>query len=127
MEQVLVLLVQFLLEVGLELLVYFPFDWPWADKNRNGNFGCFGLLLFAGLGCGTGALANLFLHHLLIPWAWLREVNLLLAPLFSGYVSWLVAKWRSGRTAGDRPFWHFWSAFVFTLGFVLIRFAFGSC
>jgi hypothetical protein len=125
MEEIIVLLLQGIIECGIELLAWLPFDLAVGGApDRGGSWGV-GVVLFLVIGAGMGALMNALTPHLLLPYPWLREANLVLAPFASGWLSWMLAKWRLKKNDRARPARSFWYAFCFTLGFVVVRFAWG--
>jgi hypothetical protein len=74
----------------------------------------------------VGALSLLFASHLLIHSAPLRVVNLIVAPIVSGGLSYLIAVWRRTRGARTCPRTHFWTAFWFVLAFGAVRLAYAA-
>ena len=132
MEEILVLILQFLLELGLELLGscdFFDF-FPTSSTTRkaaNETDGCIGFsfaFMLAGALCGL--LVNAVHSKMLIPFAWLRIVNLCAAPLLSGGLSYYIAVRRRERAPHINPWTRFWFGFSYTLAFVVIRFAYGT-
>lgn len=127
MEEMLTVIIQFVLELLLEVLANLPFDWPSRKRSEpeSGN-----TLLHSLPWCGGGALLGglslLLLPHSLIRLPALRIANLLLAPPLSGAVSWWLTQQRSRGNANLLPRYHFWRAFSFTLGLVAVRFAYVS-
>jgi hypothetical protein len=132
MEEVLAVLIQLVLEVGLQLFGSIGFDAATERRrstNKDGEThehdGCGWLVLFAVFGAICAAISLIFAPKLLLPNLGLRIANLVLAPLIAGGLSYLVAlKVWSAR--GQSPQHHFWRAFCFALAFGLIRFAYAS-
>lgn len=118
MEEILVAVLQVLLEFGLELLLYGGLDLA-AERADRERPGCVFVGLFALFGAGLGAIANAVHPRPVLPFPWLRLTNLVVAPFAAGGLSWLVARWRRRG-----PALAFGTAFVFVLGFNLVRFAF---
>lgn len=127
MEEILIVILQFLFEFILNVLGNIPFDWPSQNRTKPEPEGislrCF--LWFCG-GCALAGLSLLIVKHTMIDVAALRVVNLVFAPVSSAFISQAIAR----RRARDNPFIiprnHFWQAFWFTLGLVIIRFAYAS-
>lgn len=124
MEEVLVVVLQGLVELGAELLVYAGLSVPW--DREDGRYGCGVVFIFALLGGVTGAVANLFMPRLLLPWPEARVLALFLGPVVAGTLSFWVTKWRNAYGAKMSPWEHFWTAFVFVLLFDIVRFAYGK-
>ncbi|MBY0231704.1 MAG: hypothetical protein K2W96_20655 [Gemmataceae bacterium] len=123
MEELLSVLGSGLIEFLLEMLVYFGFDLRW--RNKDGSLGCGYLLVFFVLGAVTGALFNLAVPRLLLPYPALRVLALLLGPPAAGAASYGLACLRKSHGARVQPAEHFWTALVFALAFDLVRFAYG--
>jgi hypothetical protein len=127
MEEVLVVAVQFVVEVLLQGLVYLPFDVPLSRDEKTGEpAGCGWGLGYAVAGGVVGGLSLLVASHLLIHSPALRVANLFVAPLASGGLSYLVAVWRLSRGAKTFPRTHFWTAFWFVLAFGAVRLAYAA-
>jgi hypothetical protein len=126
-EEVLVLILQGLFEVGLEVFFYAGLAWPWPnDKQDSAGFWAGGGVLFFVVGGVLGLLFTLIFPKLLLPYGWLRMANLVLAPAASGLFAWYVARWRRTRTPGVVPQQHAVFAVLFTLAFAAVRFAYGQ-
>ncbi len=127
MEELLIIIFQFLFEFVLNVLSGIPFDWP--SKNRKIPepesilLQCF--LWFCG-GCLLAGVSLLIFKRTLISIPALRIVNLVLAPIVSGLVSRSIASRRSLDNKFIVPRNHFWYAFWFTLGLVIIRFTYAT-
>ncbi len=127
MEELLTVIIQFVLELLLEVLANLPIDWPSRKRSTPESTSVFWqCLLWCGGGALLGGLSLLLLPHSLIQLPPLRIANLLLAPLLSGAVSWWLTQQHSRRNANLLPRYHFWRAFGFTLGLVALRFAYAS-
>lgn len=127
MEELLLTLLQFLFEFALEILGNIPFDWPSRHRTtpEPGNIALGCLLWFSG-GCLLAGASLLIVQHSLIALPALRMANLGLAPIVSAVLSQTIAKHRAKHNPYLVPRNHFWQAFWFTLGLVLIRFMFAS-
>ena len=125
MEDLLVAILQFLFEFAFDVLSNIPFDWPSKNRRTPEPEGialrCF--LWFCG-GCLLAGISLLVVRHTIITFAALRLANLVLAPLASAYLSQGIARRRSVNNPFIVPRNHFWQAFWFTPGLVLVRFAY---
>src|SRR2546423_9362937 len=109
MEEIIVLLVQVVVEILLQAVVYLPFDLSFYRDEKSGErSGCGWMVLYLVLGGGVGALSLLFAPRLVLDSIGLRVGNLLLAPLAASGLSWAVSEWRRGRGAVVSPRSHFW-------------------
>lgn len=132
MEEIVALLIQLVLEVGLQLVGSIGLDFATESRRthrKNGETqerdGYGWLVLFAVFGGICGGLSLIFAPKLLLPNLGLRIANLIVAPLLAGGLSYLVAVfvWAPrGQSAGH----HFWRGFWFALAFGLVRFAYAG-
>lgn len=127
MEEILVIIIQFLFEVILNSIMNIPFDWP--SKNRltaePGSIWLTCLLWFLGASL-LGWVSLIFFKHTLIAISGLRIANLILAPLLSAFISKVIASKRAENNQFIVPNNHYWQAFWFTLGFTMVRFAYAT-
>lgn len=130
MEEIVALLIQIILEVGLQLFGSIGFDWAASSTTRRKKGGevqeedgCGWLMVFAILGAVCGGLSLIFAPKLLLPHVGLRVANLILAPLIAGGLSYLIAAF-VWSARGQSPRHHFWRGFWFALLFGLVRFAY---
>jgi hypothetical protein len=128
MEEFLIILLQALAEFLIELMMYGGLDFlsykMWDSEEQE--LGCGWSFIFLVIGGLLGMLVN-FLHpRAVLPWAWLRILALVAAPLAAGYISEALAKQRQHRGTVFEPRLHFWFAFLFTLGFEIARFAWAA-
>ena len=130
MEEIVALLIQFLLEVGLQLFGSIGFDFATESRRKHGkegetrnHDGCGWLVAFAVLGAICGGLSLIFAPKLLLPNVGLRVANLVVSPLVAGGLSYLVAR-HVWAARGQSPQHHFWRGFWFALAFGLVRFAY---
>ncbi len=124
MEEVLVVVLQGLLEFGVEFAIYMGFDLATDRDERSGRTGCILMFFFLVGGGILGALANLVHPKAMLPFAWMRITNLIVGPFAAAGLSWLVANLRERKHHDPRL--HFWLAFVFVLGFDIVRFAYAK-
>ena len=130
MEEIVALLIQFLLEVGLQLFGSIGFDFATESrraKNEKGETkdsdGCGWLFAFAVFGGICGGISLIFAPKLMLPNLGLRVANLVVSPLIAGGLSYLVAAF-VWAARGKSPQHHFWRGFWFALAFGLVRFAY---
>jgi hypothetical protein len=132
-EEIVALLLQLFLEIGLQLFGGLGFDAATETTRRKrgkhgetvDEDGCGWLLLFALVGGACGGISLLLAPNLLLPNVGLRVANLVLAPLIAGGVSYVFATFfyaPRGQSASH----HFWRGFCFALLFGIVRFAFGK-
>jgi hypothetical protein len=124
-EELIVYVLQFILEFLFEVLANLPFELP---RRRNGSSytvaaQCFWLFL---LGAAV-AWVSLWIHrHTVFTFPSLRIANVILAPIVSGYISRAYNRLRTLRNDAVPLQDRFWQGFSFTLGLVLIRFAYAT-
>ena len=131
MEEIVALLIQLILEVGLQIFGSLGFDW--ATESRRDRRGRDGetvesdgwgwLAVFAVLGAICGGISLILAPKLLLPNVGLRVANLVGAPLIAGGISYLFAA-HVWSARGQSPQHHFWRGFWFALLFGLVRFAY---
>ncbi len=127
MEEVVVLLVQFVVEVFVDVLVYLPFDVHLSRNEKTGDrSGCGWVTVYVVLGGTVGGLSSLVAPHFLIRSSPLRLANLVVAPVTAGGLSWALAAWRRSRGAVASPQAHRWTAFWFVLAFNAVRLAYAA-
>jgi hypothetical protein len=126
MEELLIVILQFLFETVLESLLYWPFDTATdrmltsrqvEDANKR-----FPLIVAAVAGGVVGAISLVVMPHTWLRAEALRIANLVLAPLISAGSAWLIASRRTHRHTQTPPREHAWFGFWFTLVFVVVRF-----
>jgi hypothetical protein len=121
-EELLVAILQVVLEFALEMLVYIGLDAAAIRDDRSSRPGCALSVIFLVVGGLIAFLTNLIHPKPFLPFPGLRIANLVAAPFAGAGLSWLIARWR-GRT-GDLAWLHACLAFVFLLGFNVVRFAY---
>jgi hypothetical protein len=130
MEEIVALVIQLVLEVGLQLFGSIGFDWA-AESSRHSRKGGATedrdgrgwLIVFAVFGAICGGISLVLVPKPLLPTAGLRVANLVVAPLVAGGLSYLVAAF-VWTARGQSPQHHFWRGFWFALLFGLVRFAY---
>jgi hypothetical protein len=129
-EEIVALLIQLALEVGLQLFGSVGFDFATESRRTRGKRGTVEdadgsgwLFAFAVFGGVCGGLSLIFAPKLLLPGLGLRLANLAVAPLAAGGLSYLVAA-HVWAARGASPRHHFWRGFWFALAFGLVRFAY---
>ena len=125
MEEILIVILQFLLEFFFDSLLNLLFDWPLFGKatSESGKTATTCFRLFCA-GCAVAGISLLWFQHTLIAYPVLRILNLFLSPIAAAYISQWFAKQSAKSDQSIVPRNHFWRAFWFTLGFVTVRFAF---
>jgi hypothetical protein len=126
MEQLLVLIIEVFFEILLNVLGNGLFDWPTQGRARSRQgesivLPCICWFLFAAF---LGWLSLFVAPHALIALPALRMANLVLAPVVTALISWWIADWRSHWHGNITPRYYLWKSFWFTLGMVLVRFAY---
>jgi hypothetical protein len=123
MEEVFGLIVQLVIEVLIQSVLYLPFDFSfYGNAHDRGGWGW--MVAYLILGGLIGALSLVIAPNLLLPSTALRLANLFLAPIVAGGMSWTVAKWRDRD--GVAPRRHFWFGFCFALAFAGVRLAYAA-
>lgn len=125
MEELLVIAFQFLIELILEIVVNLPFDWPNRNPREREPERIGGSCVVWCIGGALlGWLSVALFKHTLISVGGLRVLNLVIAPIASAYVSQGLALRRAQTNSNIIGRNHFWKAFWFTLGLVVVRFAY---
>jgi hypothetical protein len=127
MEELITLILQFVIEVLFESFTYLPFEWATTRRERPQRdwiLGpCVGWLVG---GACLGGLSLLIVPHTVLRHPWMRIANLIVAPLISATLAKWLARYRQQRTATVDPQHQFWYAFWFSLGITAIRFVYAS-
>jgi hypothetical protein len=118
-EEIAAALVQVFIEFFLQFVVYFGIDVVSLQTERSRSYGCTILGLIALAGMALGGVVNWMHPQPVLPYPWLRLANLVVGPILAGGLSAAIARWRSRD-----PWFHFWMAFCFVLGYNLVRFAY---
>ena len=123
MEEILVLIIQFILEALFNILTIFPWELPFYRGERaednNTILRCLYSFLF---GLFLGFVSLLASHKSLISMSYLRIANLFISPFLAGWLSETIAKLVHRKKDDVWPKRHFWYAFWLCLGYVMVRF-----
>lgn len=117
-------MLQFLLEITIEVIVYCGFEKSWM-RNDNGT-GCVYVSCLVLLAAGLAGFTNLVHPRLLLPNETLRLLNLIGTPLvIGGLVYWMT--WLR-RTRGEKmtPLFHAIAVGLFLLVYGVVRYAWGT-
>jgi len=120
-EEILGVIIQLVLEVGLQAIISGGVDLA-ATRGRN-SAGCGWLIGHGLIGGLCGWLSTLLFPNLMLPFAWMRVANLIVAPFAAGLLTLLIDRRFNHGKDGQNAFWH---GFTFALLFGLARFAFGA-
>ena len=124
MEEIIIIVISFIGELFIESLLYFPWDIFMVsyEKRREGNINKFGWS-FASLLVGMliGWISVLLFSSAMLPFSWLRVVNLIVAPLIAGSLALRLSKRRNKKSLSSDDKFHYLIAFLFTLGLIGIR------
>jgi hypothetical protein len=125
MEDALIIIIQVLAEIVLESLAWWPVDLPSRGRQRPEAPSIKGsCAIWFTVGALLGGLSVLLVKRTFLTHPALRLTNLLVAPLASAYLSEAIARHRQQANHHIIPRNHFWRAFWFTTGLVLLRFAY---
>jgi hypothetical protein len=124
-EDFLILILQGILEFILEIISYGPWDWPWATGTKwESKSLCEKCCVWLTIGCGLAAISILLFKRTWITHPNLRLLNLVFAPVISAIISQAIARRRRSNDPEIIPREHFWQAFWFAFGLVVVRFAY---
>lgn len=129
MEEIVVIILQVFFEVFFNAIISLPFEWLFSTRysdNEQNVKGCLFPVLFIAVGAGCGWVSLLILPKLLIGIPALRLVNLIFAPLMAGGMAVYLASWRQKEGKLKHAPLHFLNAFLFTLAFVGVRWAYSK-
>jgi hypothetical protein len=127
MEEVLVVLFQFLFELILNVLSNLPFEWPSKGRQTPERESIWPVCaIWFMVGCGVGGMSLLLVGYALLQPGWLRIANLVLSPIASGLIAKTLAEQRAPSNPMLVPRNHFWYAFWFSLGVAFTRFAYAT-
>jgi hypothetical protein len=124
MEDLIIVIVQFTFEVIGSAFIGSPFGFnarkPTQPESTSGS----DQVVFALAGALLGYVSAYLLPLKLLPYSWLRLLNLVVAPIAGGYVAKAIAIYRGKADPLIEPQVHFWNAFSFILPFALLRLAY---
>ena len=120
MEELLIMIVQFLVEVVAQVFFELPLDLLTSNTSEKTEVNILRGLLYIFLGGAAGGLSLLFFPDSLIHNSWLRRANLIVAPLISYYISKRLSK----RKENVDPIIQARLAFIFTFSLVAVRLAY---
>jgi len=124
MEELLILILQLL----IESIAYCPWDALLYSREKSGRdpsvitWSSFSLIMGGVLGAGS----LLLLPDVLLKWHSLRIITLVGLPVLSGAIAGRMATKRTLTRDTVDVRTHFWGAAMFTLGVVVVRFAFAN-
>src|SRR5262245_42933635 len=108
-EEFLMVLLQVLLELLIDLGLYWPSDSASSRTTRGGpKYNALTAVVWAALGGVLGGFSLLFLPNLLIQDPTARVVNLFVTPVLAGVFGFLVSALRSRKYPAVTPKDHFW-------------------
>lgn len=125
MEELLILLLQVFAEVFFQIIGSGLLDlltWTWETDDSQRSRDCALVLVMLVLGGSLGWLTVRLVPHTMLPWGWLRMINLVAGPICSAWISWRIASWRQGRGYDTDPKLHALIAGSACLGMVMVRF-----
>lgn len=127
MEELLVILIQVLVEIVLDCLIYLPWDTSFYKSGKAvDNSGCAMCFAYLSVGAACGWLSLLIVPKLVLGRSVFRLGSLILNPMVAGASAWALATLRNNPTRKLRPPIHFFFAFCFVLAFGAIRLAYGT-
>jgi hypothetical protein len=123
-EEILIVVIQFLIEVIGQALFSIPFDCACRIREKPEHHGAWWAFLFLFIGGVVGAISAAFIPALVHSPA-LRVAGLFVSPIIAGVIGYQIAT-RQSRTRNPFlvPRYHFWYTFSFTVGLVAVRFAY---
>jgi len=121
LEELVAIAVQFTIEVIGSAFISAPFGFNIRRPKQHESGSTFLYFLFMTIGGMLGWMSAYFVPFRLLPYSWLRLLNILVAPLVGGFTARAISAYRAKENAFVEPKVHFWSAFLFTLAFMLLR------
>lgn len=129
MEELLIVLIQFLIEVIGQAVIQIPFDCSCRIKERERaeDSPIAISMVFLVIGGIVGWISIVLIPGTLIEIPALRILNLAITPLLGGYISYRIAQWQyKTQSPNIVPKYHFWYAFFFTLALASVRITYGK-
>ena len=130
MEEIFIVIFEFLFEIVLQVLIELPFDWLLgARESRSSQVANRTIWIGAALGFGAGlGLVSLIVRpHSFIKSSELRVAYLFAAPVLSAATSLLISRLLAKRSRPwITPRLHAWCAFYFTVIFTVLRFTYAN-
>lgn len=127
MEEFLLVVFEFLLEIILEVGVNWPVAGVDPANRRDVEISLlWQCLLYALVGCGIAALSLYFFPHPWIKNPVLQLLSLIVAPCFAAFVAYWFAKRHVGEVMSASPRVRAWKSYCLTLALVLVRYTFGK-
>lgn len=127
MEEALIVIITFLAQLLLESLVYFPWDilLVLRERRREGKSNKYGWALISLLmGTIIGGVSVGLFSNAVLPFSWLRVLSLVVAPFLAGALALRMSRRRNQKKLTSDNKLHYLVAFLFTLGFLGVRFVF---
>jgi hypothetical protein len=131
-EELLIVLVQFLFDLLFDTVVSIPFDWLFgheerARRRRGLEPRTHAPILLGAAVVGTllGAMSLVVMPKTLLRLGWLRMLNLVLAPALAGTLAFQASRRRRMRGAVSDDELHAMSAALLSFAFVAARFLWG--
>ena len=126
MEEIIIITLYFLGEVILNALIYLPGDIFLSihELNKDDKLNILPwAILSLFLGIITGFISIALLSSAILPFSWLRVINLIASPLLSGTIALQMSKLRNNKNKQSNNKLHYLVGFLFTFGFVCVRIA----
>lgn len=126
MEEIIIIVIQFVIEVVGQALIELPLDWATRNpkKPETGSFVRY--LVFLTLGGIVGALSIIFVPRTMLHSPGLRIANLVLSPILAAAIAQAFASRKVPKNLFIEPKVHARSAFWFTLALAAVRLAYAN-
>lgn len=125
MEELLIIIIQFLIEVVGQALIQIPFDCSCRVRERGESRPVLLSFIFFLLGGLIGWASTKIVPWTMITIPALRVLNVFIAPLIGGFIGYRIAQWQARiRNPNIEPTYHFWYGFFFTIALAAVRFAY---
>jgi hypothetical protein len=126
LEELIAIAVQFTVEVVGSAFISWPFGFNIRRPTQPESSSVLLYVLLAIAGGMLGWVSAYLLPFRLLPYSWLRVLNIVVAPVVGGFTALVIAAYRSRSNVLIEPRVHFWNAFWFALAFALLRIAYLS-